>query len=81
MRDAQTPMEHGWPHGPATYVMAHGPYSYHRKVVARRVGYEPDDHQPHQDYGTWVGDWEDFEPIIFLPQEYDEQVWPRRHWQ
>lgn len=64
-----------WP-----FVMVYGPFSYRRKVAARRIGYDVERHEPEQYGSAWVGDWEDCEPLTFLPEDYDEQVWPRKHW-
>lgn len=67
--------EHAWP-----FVAVYGPVSYRRKVLARRVGYVLEGHEPEQYGGTWIGEWEDYQPLTFLPEDYDDQVWPRRHW-
>lgn len=68
------------------YVAAYGPYSYRRKVVARRVGHVLEDHEPQLSTAgpyeriVWDGEFEDYCPMFFHPKEYDDQVWPRKQW-
>lgn len=64
----------------ATYVTVYGPFSYRRKVAARRTGYRVEDHEPTMSYGMIAGFHEDYAPITFRTKDYDEQVWPRKHW-